>query len=799
MSFSVERAKDIARMCWEQGYAPIPISLSAAGEPIHSNFGNGETYPPESDCWNQELPMIGVRLENCILLDYDGAKADRSGDWITSLEELAAMLGLDDMPNPVQEDSTRRSLHWIFKLPAGVDVSSLKQCLNAWHPFIDVKVGNQLVYLKPHKVIPDDELPHRDALPVAPEALLKALKKPDGCESADVPQWDGSTEEVVEARQILGSITPEALEEITGDRRINRDDWVMVLMGIHNKFGGVTSKALELADWFSQRHEGYVGYSDVEKQMKSFTQGGGVTFAQVCKLAEKCGCDLSKAARERKAKSNIVSLSDVYAEREERQSQEVQMVANGDVSLPVSSDVPLPVVGSYPTFDKEVSDYELAHAIRDFHFSNLRCSGSSFYIRDEHKWVEDNDKAVFILVKDFIFNSVQDTKSHTSRRLMDVAKSLQSTRELRVAQDTWDSCPFILNTPAGIVDLRSGEVKERKAEDYVTMVTQCSPVAGETPMFDRFMAETFSVADWGENAEQVRDFVIDQLALCLSGEQIEQLFFFWHGKGANGKSVLMDLIKRILGQYATKLDTQALTKGSNSSKGYAIAGLKGQRLATASEVARGDRWDDALLKQLTGESEMSVRQIYGSYSEIELQATLVVAGNHKPNFNGGDGGMVRRMVMIPFRASIPKDRQDRFLTRKLLEAEGDAIMHRLVERAVALRDTGLSIPECINKETDEYVNENDDLKQFFDDYLVLDKGASELSQDIFDAFAFFKSERKEAVMGIKNFSSEFRSKFDLESKRKRISGSLNDNKHTFFEGVRLTRSRTTDNFKEVWK
>ena len=100
-----------------------------------------------------------------------------------------------------------------------------------------------------------------------------------------------------------------------------------------------------------------------------------------------------------------------------------------------------------------------------------------------------------------------------------------------VAADVWDSNPRILNTPSGIVDLTTGELHERGETDFVTMVTRCSPVSGPTQKFDRFMSEIFTEEDWGDDAQEVIDFVIGVMALCISGEQIEQLFFFLYGSG----------------------------------------------------------------------------------------------------------------------------------------------------------------------------------------------------------------------------------------------------------------------------
>lgn len=448
--------------------------------------------------------------------------------------------------------------------------------------------------------------------------------------------------------------------------------------------------------------------------------------------------------------------------------------------------------------EEDASDFQLAELVADYYYATLRTDGICFYMNGPEKWEKLSTKAKkhWKLVKHFLRRKCSNKPSRSKKRLLDVLACLHAEESMFVAPEVWDSCPTILNTPAGIVDLNTGELSPRRPIDYVTMVTRCSPVPGPTPKFDKFMAEIFSEEDWGEHAEEVRDFVLGVLSLALSGEQIEQKFFFLYGSGANGKSVLLDLIRRLLGDYAQTLATDALTAAGSSNKGYAVAGLKGLRLATASEVGRTDRWDEALIKQLTGEKELAVRQIWGEYGEIDLQATLMVSGNHKPKFHGGDGGMVRRIVMIPFKASIPQEKQNRFLCEELIEEEGAAILSKLVERCMDVRHVGVDVPDCIRAETEDYVQENDDIQSFFDDYLELmhNNDVYEPTEDVYEAYRYFKKQRGEQPLSSPVFNQEVTAKFNIKKQRKRIGGS--GNPRTCFLGIRLTKSK---DIHGVWK
>ena len=272
------------------------------------------------------------------------------------------------------------------------------------------------------------------------------------------------------------------------------------------------------------------------------------------------------------------------------------------------------------------------------------------------------------------------------------------------------------------------------------------------------------------------------LSLAITGEQLVQQFFFLWGAGANGKSVLLDIMRDLLGDYGITLKTSALMAGKQSGKDYEIARLDGVRMAVASELGRTDRWDEPLVKSLTGDSTIPIRQIYNAPKEAVNQATLIIAGNHKPRFNGTDGGMVRRMVMLPFKAVVPKEQRDVNLRSKIVTAEGGAILDKLIQRLVRLRSEGLDQPEVIQAATDDYVMQNDDLQAFFDDQCEWLEGSWVSTDDLYRIFRVWKENRGERPMAQSQWAPEFMDKFGLEKTRK------GKQKITVFLGIKLKDS-----------
>lgn len=144
--------------------------------------------------------------------------------------------------------------------------------------------------------------------------------------------------------------------------------------------------------------------------------------------------------------------------------------------------------------------------------------------------------------------------------------------------------------------------------------------------------------------------------------------------------------------------------------------------------------------------------------------------------------MVRRMVMLPFKAVVPKDQRDVNLRSKIVTAEGGAILDKLIQRLVRLRSEGLDQPKVIQAATDDYVMQNDDLQAFFDDQCEWLEGSWVSTDDLYRIFRIWKENRGERPMAQSQWAPEFMDKFGLEKTRK------GKQKITVFLGIKLKDS-----------
>lgn len=347
----------------------------------------------------------------------------------------------------------------------------------------------------------------------------------------------------------------------------------------------------------------------------------------------------------------------------------------------------------------------------------------------------------------------------------------RSDQRLVVDADQWDSDFSVLNTPGGIVDLLTGEIRPTRHTDLVTRITEVPPIPGQAPTWERFLSSVFL------DDAAVIDFIQSLLGYCLTGSTREQKLFFFFGKGSNGKSTLLDLVEWILGDYSLKLPAAVLMQSKHSSHPTELAQLQGRRLATSSEIEDGQYWAESRIKELTGDEMLSARFMRQDFFQFRQTQKHIICGNYRPRLKGGDAAMQRRMVLVPFEAAFEGKEQDKHLPDKL-RAEAPAILHWIIQGAVKWYAQGLTIPDRIRAASAEYMHTMDDLTEWVEDCCDIGPDARESNKYLFASFSAWKLERAEKVPSINTWSERMRQQLKLEQYRtKKVRG---------FAGIALT-------------
>src|SRR5262249_19201356 len=156
---------------------------------------------------------------------------------------------------------------------------------------------------------------------------------------------------------------------------------------------------------------------------------------------------------------------------------------------------------------------------------------------------------------------------------------------LVITTDQFDRDPLLLNTPAGTEDLQAGRMREHRRTDFITKITAASP-RGDCPKWRKFVDEITG------HDPKLAGFLQRMCGYALTGSTKEQCLFFLYGRGANGKSVFLNTVADILGDYHRTAPIETFVASPTERHPTELAGLMGARLVTAIETEEGRRWDE---------------------------------------------------------------------------------------------------------------------------------------------------------------------------------------------------------------
>jgi putative DNA primase/helicase len=308
-------------------------------------------------------------------------------------------------------------------------------------------------------------------------------------------------------------------------------------------------------------------------------------------------------------------------------------------------------------------------------------------------------------------------KSESQDRINAMMASAQSEPSIPVKAEVFDRDPYLLNLLNGTLELRTGDLRPHRREDYLTKIIALSYDPEATcPRWIQFLEEVFA------GDQDLIGFVQRFLGSCLTGDVSDHALALFFGGGRNGKSTLIGVVQEILGDYAmTAKPDLLMSKRGDGDHPTELADLFGKRLVSTIEVEDGRRLAEALVKSLTGGDRIRARRMRENFWEFDPTHKVVVVANHKPTIRGTDVGIWSRIKIVPFTVSF-KGREDRTL-RVRLRAEAAGILNWLLAGCRAWQEHGLGEPKAVTDATEQYRDEQDVLKGFLDEYVVADEHA----------------------------------------------------------------------------
>jgi putative DNA primase/helicase len=431
----------------------------------------------------------------------------------------------------------------------------------------------------------------------------------------------------------------------------------------------------------------------------------------------------------------------------------------------------------------EFSDEALALAYADQHERDLRyiaqwgrwhCWNGVYWQTDETLLAFDVSRRICRAAALRCDRPKTSSAVASAKTVAAVERLSRSDRRLAATTDQWDTDPWLLNTAAGIVDLRTGALRPHAQLAYMTKVAGVVPDHEmATPHWIAFLKTTCA------GDKELMDFLQRVSGYSLTGLTSEHALFFIYGTGANGKSTFLNALIGCFGDYHRTSAIETFTASSTERHPTDLAALRGARLVTAVETEEGRRWAESKIKSLTGGDRIAARFMRQDFFEFTPAFKLLIAGNHKPGLRSVDEAIRRRFHLIPFTTTVPKEERDESLAEKL-RAEWPGILAWAIRGCVAWQQDRLSPPACVVAATAAYLEAEDSLAAWVADECQTDPNAYESTTALYNSWKRHAERSGEYVGSLKKFRQKLEERAsDLGLQAARTEGSRG------FHGLRL--------------
>lgn len=443
-----------------------------------------------------------------------------------------------------------------------------------------------------------------------------------------------------------------------------------------------------------------------------------------------------------------------------------------------SSQVPTIDVKFFPwDFDGRVSRFLHIHGENIKYCSAFadNKSSSGWLIWNGKRWVIDRLNKIMLMVKDTndfmrleLENYKQLDEQDGTSNAKEFTKEKKNATSLRgytdvikgasfekiIAPDELDAKDYILNTPDFSINLKTGVKSKPDKNLLLTKSTTVTPISQDCPRFKQFLNQILN------NDVDLINYIQKMFGYFLSGSIREQKMFVFWGDGNNGKSLLLEIFRDIVGDYISNAQMETFQSGNKSSSNASsdLARLSNARVVTVNETNEGIRLNEGLVKQLTGGDPITARFLFCPEFEFTPKFKIVMVTNHKPIITGTDNGIWRRIVLIPFSVTIPNKDIDKDLKEKLL-LEADAILNWFIEGTLKYNIEGLNEPEILLKAKNIYKNEMDVVARFIEQSCTLGEGKKVKSTEIYQRYKQWATLNNEYAMSSTKFGTEMAKKF----------------------------------------
>ena len=441
---------------------------------------------------------------------------------------------------------------------------------------------------------------------------------------------------------------------------------------------------------------------------------------------------------------------------------------------------------------------DLANSLRlvHQHFGEIRYlhKVKKWIYWNETRWLFDEDGQVLRLARAAAMSIYKEIAANpeSAEPLLKHAKQSQQAARLEAMErlartedgvpilpDELDADPWLIGTPRGVVDLRTGSLREPRPEDFITKATRAEfdPDA-RCDRWLKFLREIMG------GKEHLVEFLQRAIGYTLTGSTAERCLFFLYGSGANGKSTLLNVLQRVFGDYAMSTPAETLVTRRDRGVPNDIARMRGARLVATSEVEEGAALAEALVKKLTGGDVVTARFLFAEFFDFTPTFKIWLAANHKPRIHGDDYAIWDRIRLIPFVVRIERDRQDKDLLNKLCK-EDSGILAWAVRGCIDWWANGLRPPPEVMLATAAYQSEMDTFDKWIRERCELDPNPLSLfeaaASELYEDYGRWSKENELWAVSSVKFADRLATR-GIDKRRKQFGN--------FYIGIRLRASES---------
>jgi len=359
-------------------------------------------------------------------------------------------------------------------------------------------------------------------------------------------------------------------------------------------------------------------------------------------------------------------------------------------------------------------------------------------------WVTDKDLQIVKYAHDTVRSINDEARNCSENEEFSIKRhALRSESSMRIhamldhakpymaiSMSEFENDPLFINVQNGILDLRTGVLSPHQSDRFFSRIidTLFDPAA-KCFHWERFLT-VITGAD-----QDLMDFLQRAVGYSLTGLTDEQCLFFIYGPGKNGKTTFIETLHMIFGDYSIKTDAKLLLEDKNFNDKQYAAQLVGIRFVSANEVADCKRMNETVIKDLTGGDKILARSLYKEPFTFKPSHKLWMYGNNKPQITGQDEGIWRRIRVIPFTVSIPKESTlPQSVLLQQFKEEASGILSWAVRGCLDWQRNGLVIPKSVQEATSEYRYEEDVVQHFIDDVCVSEASGQIEKNELFQLF-----------------------------------------------------------------